>query len=605
MSSYKNVAHSIIEGVGGPDNISEVSHCFTRLRFKLVDPSKADDTALKKLSEVAGIARSGGTYQVIVGQSIDGVFKAVNAELSGAGERPKVDGPAEKRGFKYWGGRILNAISATITPILVGLVVTGLFKAFLSIAVLCGWLATDSQTYILLNMMGDSFFYFMPFLVAYSASVHFGCNTVIALMLAGILMHPTFTQMVTDGGAISFFGAPVHAISYSASLLPMLITVWVQSLVEKAVLSTPVRNWGLLLSQLPIFVIMAPLTLLVTGPIGSIIGETIATAMLSLYQNYYVLGVFMVCFLMPLFILTGSHWVFMPTALSNVKTMGFDPFLWVGFAVINFSQLGVSLAIFLKAKNRDLKAFAGSSILPIATAGITEPCMFGLTLKLKKPLIATFIACAVGGLYCGLAQVKVFELVTVSLVSLPQFVDPAGSNNFLLAIIGMALTFAVAFIATWVIGFDERDFEDDEAPVDVDGANYVESQVLQPVAGKVLPLSSCSDPIFAKGTLGDGYVIKPSKGEVVAPFDGTVSAVAETGHALGLTSDDGIEVMIHVGIDTVELQGAPFDVKVAQGDHVHRGQLLETFDIKAIEDAGKSVETVVVATGGTQLAFAK
>ena len=605
MSSYEKAAQSIIEGVGGPGNISEVSHCFTRLRFKLVDPSLTDDNGLKKLPEVAGIARSGGTYQVIVGQSIDGIYKAVTAQLNGKAVGQSPTPHEEKHGLKYWGGQILNAISATITPILSGLVVTGLFKAFLSIAVLCGWLATDSQTYILLNMMGDSFFYFLPFLVAYSASVHFGCNTVIALILAGILMHPTFSQMVSDGGAISLFGLPVHAISYSASLLPMLITVWIQSLVEKGILSTRVRNWGLLLSQLPIFLIMAPLTLLVTGPFGSIIGEVIADAMLSLYQNFYVLGVFMVSFLMPLFILTGSHWVFMPTALSNMQTMGFDPFLWVGFAVINFSQLGVSLAIFLKAKNRDLKSFAGSAVLPIATAGITEPCMFGLTLKLKKPLIATFIACAVGGLYCGLTQVKVYELVTVSLVSLPQFIDPAGSNNFVLAIIGMGITFAVAFIATWFIGFDENDFEDEKEPSPMVGASKENVDFVQPVPGEVKPLSECSDPAFAKGALGNGILIMPSEGTVVAPFDGTITATAETGHALGLTSDSGSEDIIHLGIDTVELKGAPFSVKVTQGQRVRAGQLLETFDINAIESAGKSAETVVLMSNPQPLAAVK
>jgi PTS system beta-glucosides-specific IIC component len=231
--------------------------------------------------------------------------------------------------------------------------------------------------------------------------------------------------------------------------------------------------------------------------------------------------------------------------------------------------------------------------------------MFGLTLKLKKPLIATFIACAVGGLYCGLAQVKVFELVTVSLVSLPQFIDPAGSNNFVLAIIGMGLTFAVAFIATWLIGFDEDDFEDEKEPSAMGSTGGESVDFIQPVTGKVKPLSECSDPAFAKGTLGKGILIIPSEGTVVAPFDGTVTAVAETGHALGLTSDSGSEVIIHIGIDTVELKGAPFSVKVTQGQRVRAGQLLETFDINAIESAGKSAETVVLMSSPQPLAAVK
>lgn len=222
--------------------------------------------------------------------------------------------------------------------------------------------------------------------------------------------------------------------------------------------------------------------------------------------------------------------------------------------------------------------------------------MFGLTLKLKKPLIATFIACAVGGLYCGLAQVKVYELVTVSLVSLPQFIDPAGSNNFVLAIIGMGLTFAVAFIATWFIGFDENDFEDEKEPSLMVSTSKGNADFIQPVPGEVKPLSECPDPAFAKGALGNGILIMPSEGTVVAPFDGTVTAVAETGHALGVTSDSGSEIIIHIGIDTVELKGAPFSVNVTQGQRVRAGQLLETFDINAIESAGKSIETVVLVS---------
>lgn len=495
MEKYDDTAQRIVNDVGGRDNIAEVTHCFTRLRFKLHDESRVDSDDLKHMKEVAGVASAGGTYQVVVGNEIDGVYQAVrktldeiepsgitssddsaqtgaNAVMSENAASATVQSGASVQaswsdrlretsivsGIRYWGGKIMNTMSATITPILPGLVVTGLFKAFLTIFVIAGIFDTQSQTYVLLNMMSDAFFYFMPILVAWSASQHFSCNSVISMMLAAMLLHPTFTQLVSTGDPISLFGLPVHAISYSSSLLPALITVWIQSKFEHAIMATPVRKLGLLLSQLPVFIIMAPLTMLVTGPIGSIAGEVIAQAMLGLYSNFYVLGVFFVCLLMPVFILTGSHWVLMPTALSNLQSLGFDPFLWVGFAVINFSQLAVAAAIFCKAKDKDVRSFAGSALLPIATAGITEPCMFGLTLKLKKPLIATFIGCGIGGLYCGLFKVKVYQLVTVSLLSLPQFVGPEGSQNFVVAIIGLALVFVVTFAATWIIGFDEADF---------------------------------------------------------------------------------------------------------------------------------------------------
>lgn len=325
----------------------------------------------------------------------------------------------------------------------------------LTILTLTNIVSTDSQTYTLLNLMGDSFFYFMPVLVAYSASKYFKCNTVLSLMLAGILLHPDFINLVNNGESISLFGLPVHAISYSSSLLPVLFTVWVQSMLEKLVSKTFFTKLGML-SLFPTFLIMAPLTLVVTGPFGSIVGELIANAMLVIYNKYAVLGVFAICFLMPLFIWTGSHWVFMPVALSNMTNLGFDPFLWLGFAAWNFSQLAVSTAIMLKTKDKDLKQIAGSAAFSIATAGISEPCAYGLTLKYKRPIIPSFIGCAVGGLFFGIFKVKVFQMINVSFLSLPQFLDPAGGNNFMLAIIGIVLVFTVTFVLTWFFGFDDK-----------------------------------------------------------------------------------------------------------------------------------------------------
>lgn len=461
MGSYEQLSDQIIDCVGGKDNIAGVTHCFTRLRFKLNDRGLVDEARLKGLDGVAGVVVAAGQYQVVIGNEVAHVFEVLSGKVGDTDSAGIGNGAGvAKKGFAYWAGIPLNTMSSTITPVLPGLVVTGLFKAIVSILTLFGVVDAESQTGMLLNAAGDAFFYFMPFLIAWSASNHFKCNSVISMMLMGILMHPTFIEMVEAGEGVSLFGLPVHAISYSASLLPALITVWIQSKVERAINKTPIMKLGQLLSQLPVFIVMVPLTLLVTGPVGSIIGEVIASAMLALYNDYYVIGVFAISALMPIFILTGSHWVLMPTALSNVATMGFDPFLWVGFAVINFSQLAVAVAVLLKAKSKDIKSFAGSAALPIATAGITEPCMYGLTLKLKRPLIATFIGCAAGGIFCALAQVKVFELVTVSLLSLPQFVDPAGGNNFFLALAGLAVTFAVTFVATWLLGFDESDFED-------------------------------------------------------------------------------------------------------------------------------------------------
>lgn len=459
MSNYSKNAEDIIKYIGEGKNIEEVKHCFTRLRFKVKDNSKVNVEMLEKIPCVVRVMKTMGQIQVVVGNEIDEVYKAVEKYLEGTSiDVSKLEEPVEtkeEKGIKYYGSQILNAISQTISPILMGMVVAGLFKAILTILTLTNIVSTDSQTYTLLNLMGDSFFYFMPVLVAYSASKYFKCNTVLSLMLAGILLHPDFINLVNNGESISLFGLPVHAISYSSSLLPVLFTVWVQSKLEKLVSKTFFTKLGML-SLFPTFLIMAPLTLVVTGPFGSIVGELIANAMLVIYNKYAVLGVFAICFLMPLFIWTGSHWVFMPVALSNMTNLVFDPFLWLGFTAWNFSQLAVSTAIMLKTKDKDLKQIAGSAAFSIATAGISEPCAYGLTLKYKRPIIPSFIGCAVGGLFFGIFKVKVFQMINVSLLSLPQFLDPAGGNNFMLAIIGIVLVFTVTFVLTWFFGFDDK-----------------------------------------------------------------------------------------------------------------------------------------------------
>lgn len=459
MSNYSKNAEDIIKYIGEGKNIEEVKHCFTRLRFKVKDNSKVNVEMLEKIPCVVRVMKTMGQIQVVVGNEIDEVYKAVEKYLEGTSiDVSKLEEPVEtkeEKGIKYYGSQILNAISQTISPILMGMVVAGLFKAILTILTLTNIVSTDSQTYTLLNLMGDSFFYFMPVLVAYSASKYFKCNTVLSLMLAGILLHPDFINLVNNGESISLFGLPVHAISYSSSLLPVLFTVWVQQKLEKLVSKTFFTKLGML-SLFPTFLIMAPLTLVVTGPFGSIVGELIANAMLVIYNKYAVLGVFAICFLMPLFIWTGSHWVFMPVALSNMTNLGFDPFLWLGFTAWNFSQLAVSTAIMLKTKDKDLKQIAGSAAFSIATAGISEPCAYGLTLKYKRPIIPSFIGCAVGGLFFGIFKVKVFQMINVSLLSLPQFLDPAGGNNFMLAIIGIVLVFTVTFVLTWFFGFDDK-----------------------------------------------------------------------------------------------------------------------------------------------------
>lgn len=476
MKKYEEMGDKIIKGVGNIDNIESVSHCYTRLRLRIKNNSKVDKDYLNHINGVVQVVVSGGQLQIVMPQDLDKVYQYVDHKHNTGGNSAEESGDstdngeneAEKKNIvKRVGGNILDAISNSLTPVIGGLAMTGLFLALLNLLTVTKVIDANSQTHQLLAMMGDSLFHFMPFLVAYGASKYFKTNTILSLILAGILMHPTLIKLVAAGHSLHLFGIPVSELNYETTLIPMLVTVWVQSLLERA-LDRPFLNKLGLLKMFPVFLLMAPLTLLVTAPIGGYAASLVAEGAIWIYRQASVVGVTILSLLMPLFITTGSHWVFFPVAFSNVSKLGYDPFLWVAFTAWNFSQLGMSLAIFFKAKKKSVKTFAGTAAFSIGASGITEPAVYGLMLKMKKPIIPSIIASGVGGLFFSLFNVKVYELVTVSFLSLPQFINPSGDNNFILALIGIAITTAVAFVLTWFFGVDESMFDDEEVLSDAE-----------------------------------------------------------------------------------------------------------------------------------------
>ena len=462
MNYYEKLSKEIMIGIGGRENINLVTHCATRLRFEVKDNSKVN---VKKLENTEGVMRvviSMGQYQLVIGTEVDSVFDYLvkSYQLERLTIKDKKEIVETKKGLSFYTNKVLSSISTCITPVLGGLVISGMLKSILVVLSLLGVIDSGSQTYVLLEMMGDTLFYFLPVLIAYTASKHFNCSTILSLMLAGLLVHPTFIEMVNEGSSVYFFGIPVKLMSYTSTLLPILITVWIQSIVEKLFAKTFFKKLGLL-SLFPVFLVMAPITLILTAPAGSFIGDIIANAMLFIYEKAHVVGLFAVSFAMPFLIWTGSHWVLMPTSFSNMDSLGFDPFLWVGFLSWNVSQMAVSAAVFLKSKSKNLKSIAGSAFISVAVAGISEPTAYGITLKLKKPIIPTLIGCGIGGIFFGLTKVKLFALGANSLLTLPTLVDPKGGNNFIFAIIGIIIVFITTFILTWFFGFDESEFMTD------------------------------------------------------------------------------------------------------------------------------------------------
>lgn len=466
MQKYEKIGNEIIKGVGTIDNIESVSHCYTRLRLRIKNSSKIDKEYLNNIDGVVQVLVSGGQLQIVMPQDLDKVYNYVYNKHNVNGDTSEIatneKNENQKNILKSTIEQILNAISNSLTPVIGGLAMTGLFLALLNLLTVTNVINAESQTYQILEMMGDSLFHFMPFLVAYGASRFFKTNTILSLLLAGILMHPTLIELVESGQDIHMFGIPIPSLNYGATLIPILITVWTQSLLEKF-FDRPFLNKLGLLKMFPVFLVMAPLTLIVTAPIGGYVTSFIAEGAIWVYEQVSVLGVTLLSLLMPLFIATGSHWVFFPVAFSNISNLGYDPFLWLAFTAWNFSQLGMSLAVFFKAKKRSVKTFAGTAAFSIGASGITEPAVYGLMLKMKKPIIPSIIASGVGGLYFSFFDVKVYELVTVSFLSLPQFISPSGGNNFILALVGIIIVTAISFFLTWIFGVDETMFEEDSA----------------------------------------------------------------------------------------------------------------------------------------------
>lgn len=467
MEKFEEISKQLIEEMGGLDNVQSVARCYTRLRLRIKDSSKIELDKISKLDGVVQATADGSKLQVVMPEYLDKVYNSISEQMGGEDGKVASDEPAVKEPMtpKRVLNSVLDAISNSLTPMIGGLAMTGLFLALLNLLTVTHVIAEGSQTYVLLHMMGDSLFHFMPFMVAYGASRYFKTTPILSLILAGMLMHPDFAKMVAAGGAIHLFGIPVAALSYETTLVPILVTVWIQSYVEK-LFDRPFFNRLGLIKNFPVLLIMGPLALLVTAPVGEVLASYIANGALWVYNQAPIVGITALSLLIPFFIITGSHWVFFPVAFASLKSLGYDPFLWVTFAVWNFAELGMTLAILLKAKKRSTRSLAASSAFSIAASGITEPAVYGLMLKMKKPIIPSVIASGIGGLFFSLLHVKVFSLVTVSLLSLPQFIDPKGGSNFIAAIGGALVTVVAGFLLNYFWKFDESMFEeDDEEPV--------------------------------------------------------------------------------------------------------------------------------------------
>ncbi len=616
---YKKLAADILQMVGGEKNVQSVTHCATRLRFNLSDDSAAQTDALKKTKGVVGVVNKGGQYQVVIGSDVANVYREL-LELGNFDKGAK-ETPTEDKGPVV---RVLDTIAGIFTPIIPAITGAGMLKAVMALLVAFQLIDTSSQTYQFLNFFADAAFYFLPFLIANSAAHKFKCNPYMAMSIAGVLLHPTFQSMVNaakaEEASLSFIGLPVSLVGYSSSVIPIILAVWFMSYVEPLADKVSPKPVKFFTKPLLTLIITAPVALIALGPLGNILGEWIADGINFLNARVGWLVPMVVGIFTPLMVMTGMHYGLIPIGINNIATAGFDTVVGPGMLGSNIAQGGASLAVAVRTKNSEIKQLATSAGIT-AVCGITEPAMYGISLRFKRPLIAAMIGGGVAGFFLGITGVGRYTSGSPGLLALPGYIGDQGPRNIMLACIGAAIAFSVAFAVSFFLGIDDPPEEgaatapeDEHAVSEADAAaapgeanakkvkgtdkntTGVEYKIYAPLNGTAVALDTVSDPTFAEGILGQGIAILPSEGKVYAPFDGTVANVFDTKHAIGLRSSSGIEILIHVGIDTVNLQGKHYTAKVSVGEEIRRGQLLWEFNRKAIKNAGYELVTPVIVT---------
>ncbi|EGP5191186.1 PTS beta-glucoside transporter subunit IIABC [Enterococcus faecium] len=611
--AYEKLVKEILKDVGGKENINGLTHCITRLRFNLKDEEKANTEELKEVPGVVTVVQSGGQYQVVIGNHVRDVYKEF-IELSGLSTETEV--VKEKKGLL---DSFIDIISGIFTPVLGLLAATGMIKGLNVLFVSLGWFTNTSGTYAILQAAGDCFFYFFPIFLGYTAAKKFGLNQFVGMALGAALVYPAIAGLTASveplytlfSGTIfespiyiTFLGIPVILMNYGSSVIPIVVSTFFGSKLEKS-LARIIP--GILKSFLVPFltvIIMVPLTFIIIGPIATWAGDLLGEFVLTIYNFSPIVAGIAVGAIWQVLVMFGLHWGIIPIAINNISVLGYDPVMVLGQAT-PFATAGAVLAVIIKSRNVSVRAIGILAFIS-SLFGVSEPSLYGVTLPRKKPFIATLISASVGGLIMGIFGTKSFIMGGMGIFSLPNYISPESGigSGFYGYVIAIVVAFVLSFILTLTFLYDPK--EDREAQNRRDNEkNKVESKkndlmtevaVSLPIAGEVFPLSEIADAAFSTELLGKGLAVRPSEGKVYAPFDGTVETFFPTNHAVGLKSVDGIELLIHIGMDTVNLEGKYFVPKVKQEDTIKKGQLLLEFDGKAIQEAGYSIDTPIVVT---------
>lgn len=584
---YEVLVKDILENIGGKENISDVAHCMTRLRFKLKDGSKFNKVKLEGLSGVVGTAVANNQYQVIIGSQVADVYKNF-VMYTGI----QTDGSTETEKTPFSIKEVINTIAGLFTPLVPALAGSGIIKGILVLLNTYNLMDNTSGTYQILGAAADAVFYFMPLVLAYSCAKRFKTDIVVSMAIAASLIYPNLVSFMAENSSINFFGVPVIVTTYASSVIPIILAIFAYSYLERALKRFIPKILEMVLVPAISLAIMVPLTLIAFGPFGNYVSALLGQFFVSVTGASPLLAGAIFGGAYPIFVTFGVHRALVPIGINEVSTTG-STSLWAFTGSSNFAQSGAAFGAAIKLKDKEMKSVAFSSAFS-ALFGITEPALYGVNLKFKKPMISVIAAGAIGGAIAGFGGAKAYAVAIPSLLTLPAFVG----QGFAFYLIGITVAFVLSLVLTLVIGIDEGKKESIETTnVNTQPTTALKTLMIQsPMSGQVLSLENGSDSAFASKALGDGAIILPEEGTLVSPFNGTVSALFPSKHAIGLTSEDGIEVLIHIGVDTVQLDGSGFEAFVSQGEKVVTGQKLIEFDKQVIKNAGLADETYVIIT---------
>ena len=616
MTVYETLAKEILNYVGGKDNVNSLTHCITRLRFKLKDASIAQDEALKNLEGVVTVMKSAGQYQVVIGNQVQDVYEQLVPLLHA--EQPQTVQGAEKEKLL---DRFVDIISGIFQPILGIMAACGMIKGLNMLFMTLCLYAETSGGYMIINAIGDALFTFLPLFLGYTSARKFGLKPMVGLVIGGIMCYPGIQSSALSGSLkplytmfegtmfaspvyIDFFGIPVISMDYTSTVIPVIFIVYFASKCEKLFSKFVPDLVKFFFVPMLTLLVALPIGFLLIGPVATFGSKIIAETIISIRNVSPMLAGGLVGLTWQILVIFGLHWGFIPVYINNIVTNGYDNVMMPFFAC-TFATSAVILVIMLKTRDRKMKELCLPNFIS-GIFGVTEPGIYGILLPLKKPFIISCIAGGIGGAFYGFCNFRKFSMGGMGIFEFPAMMEPDGAwGNLLVAVSGVLLTMIAAVILMLLFYREKEagqsdktmlDTKEHEGSVEDTPALLEDIAICSPLKGDVLELAQVEDAAFSAGILGKGCAIVPAEGEVYAPVDGVLTTLFPTKHALGITSDDGVEVLIHIGLNTVQLNGEGFTAHVQQGERVSRGQHLLSFDLAELKDKGYCLQTPVIIT---------